>query len=219
MKKTIGTFLTLMIVVTVLANAQVNSGAAEIKFLIKTSMGDIKVKLYNDTPLHQANFLKLVNSGWYNSSIFHRVIKGFMIQGGGKFNPKDSTYAEDPGNTVPAEILSNHFHIKGALAAARTPDNVNPSKASSGCQFYIVQGKKFTDAELDETQKRTGHIFTNEEREAYKNIGGTPHLDGSYTVFGVVYEGLEVVDKIAAVATGAANKPIKNVTFSISQIK
>jgi cyclophilin family peptidyl-prolyl cis-trans isomerase len=219
MKKTIGTFLTLLLMVVVVANAQENSGTPELKFLIKTGMGDIKIKLYNDTPLHRDNFLKLVNSGWYNSSIFHRVINGFMIQGGGKFNPKDSSYAEDPGYTVPAEILDNHFHFKGVLAAARTPDNVNPAKASSGCQFYIVQGKKYTDAELDVMQQRIGRTITKEQREVYKDIGGTPHLDANYSVFGEVFEGLAVVDKIAAVATGAGNKPTKNVTFSISQIK
>jgi cyclophilin family peptidyl-prolyl cis-trans isomerase len=219
MKKTIGTFLSFMLVAIMTLNGQVNSGTPELKFLIKTSLGDIKVKLYNDTPKHRDNFLKLVNTGWYKSSIFHRVINNFMIQGGGKFNVADSTWTEDTGNTIPAEILPNHFHFKGALAAARMGDEVNPLKASSGCQFYIVQGKKFTDTELDNAQLRSGRVFTKEEREAYKTVGGTPHLDGNYTVFGEAYEGLDVIDKIAFVKTGAGNKPVKNMIFSITQIK
>jgi peptidyl-prolyl cis-trans isomerase B (cyclophilin B) len=219
MKKPIIAILSLMLITFMTACGQVKSGAPELKFLIKTSMGNIKVKLYNDTPNHHDNFLKLVNSGWYNSSIFHRVINTFMIQGGGKFNVADSSYTEDNGSTIPAEILQNHIHFKGALAAARLPDQVNPQKASSGCQFYIVQGQKLTDAQLDAAQKSNGRTYTSKEREVYKTIGGTPHLDGGYTVFGEVYEGLDVVDKIAAVGTGAANRPVKNVTFSISQIK
>jgi cyclophilin family peptidyl-prolyl cis-trans isomerase len=219
MKRTLGTFFAIMLTITMIVNGQQTRNTAELKFLIKTSMGDIKVKLYNDTPQHRDNFLSLVNSGWYNSSIFHRVINGFMIQGGGQFSAADGSYKEDPGKTIPAEILTNHFHFKGALAAARTPDNVNPQKASSGCQFYIVQGKKLTDAELDVMQQRVGKTFTKEERDAYKTVGGTPHLDGNYTVFGEVYEGLDVLDKIAAVKTAGANKPVENVTFSITQIK
>jgi cyclophilin family peptidyl-prolyl cis-trans isomerase len=219
MKRTIGTFFAIMLTITMIVNGQETKNAPELKFLIKTSMGDIKVKLYNDTPQHRDNFLSLVNSGWYNSSIFHRVINGFMIQGGGQFNATDGSYKEDPGKTIPAEIKDNHYHFKGALAAARTPDNVNPAKASSGCQFYIVQGKKMTDAELDVMQQRMGHNFTKEQRERYIKDGGTPHLDANYTVFGEVYEGLDVLDKIAVVKTAGANKPVENVTFSITQIK
>ena len=161
--------------------------------VIKTSMGTIKAKLYNDTPKHRDNFIKLVNEGWYNGSPFHRVIKDFMIQGG---QNKDGRL--DPGYRVPAEFKDNHFHKKGALAAARQPDQVNPQKASSGSQFYIVQGKVYDDRTLD--------MFD-------KTVGGTPHLDGDYTVFGEVIEGLEVVDKIAAVETGRGDVPVKPVTI------
>jgi cyclophilin family peptidyl-prolyl cis-trans isomerase len=213
MKKSIGTFLTIFIMCSLISNAQIISGQPELKFLIKTNMGDIKIKLYNDTPKHRDNFLKLVNEGWYNGSIFHRVINKFMIQGGWN---KDGT--EDPGYTIPAEITDDHFHVKGVVAAARMPDDINPEKASSSSQFYIVQGRSFTDAELDQIQNKTGHTFTAEQREIYKTTGGTPHLDGSYTIFGEVYEGLDVVDKIAAVKTGGGDKPIQNVVFSITQI-
>ena len=164
--------------------------------VIETSMGTIKAKLYNDTPKHRDNFLKLVNEGWYNGSPFHRVIKDFMIQGGGNANGKD-----DPGYTVPAEIKSNHFHKKGALCAARMPDQVNPKKASSGSQFYIVQGRKYDENWLDKYESQTGKVLSARQRQVYQTTGGTPHLDGEYTVFGEVTEGLDIVDKIANVET------------------
>jgi cyclophilin family peptidyl-prolyl cis-trans isomerase len=214
MKKSIGVFFALILFIMMTVNGQVISGQPETMCLIKTSMGDIKIKLYNDTPKHRDNFIKVIKSGWFEGSMFHRVINQFMIQGGW-----DKTGKEDPGYTVPAEILDEHFHFKGALAGARMPDNVNPEKESSGSQFYIVQGKTFTDAELDAIQKRTGHTLTEAQRNVYKTIGGTPHLDGSYTVFGEVVEGLDVVDKIAAVATGAGNMPTTKVTFSVSIVE
>jgi cyclophilin family peptidyl-prolyl cis-trans isomerase len=176
--------------------------------VIKTSMGTIKAKLYNDTPKHRDNFIKLVNEGWYNGSPFHRVIKDFMIQGG---QNKDGRL--DPGYRVPAEFKDNHFHKKGALAAARQPDQVNPQKASSGSQFYIVQGKVYDDRTLDMFEGRMGKVFSARQRQAYKTVGGTPHLDGDYTVFGEVIEGIEVVDKIAAVETGRGDVPVKPVTI------
>ena len=176
--------------------------------VIKTSMGTIKAKLYNDTPKHRDNFLKLVNEGWYNGSPFHRVIKDFMIQGG---QNKDGRL--DPGYTVPAEFKDNHFHKKGALAAARQADQVNPKKASSGSQFYIVQGKVYDDRTLDMFESRMGKVFSARQRQAYRTVGGTPNLDGEYTVFGEVIEGLEVVDKIAAVETGRMDVPVKPVTI------
>lgn len=175
--------------------------------VIKTSMGTIKAKLYNDTPQHRDNFIKLANEGWYNGSPFHRVIKDFMIQGG-----QNADGRLDPGYTVPAEFKDNHFHKKGALAAARQPDQVNPKKASSGSQFYIVQGKVYDDATLDKLESRVG-VFNARQRQAYKTVGGTPFLDGDYTVFGEVIEGLEVVDKIAAVKTGAMDVPVEPVTI------
>jgi cyclophilin family peptidyl-prolyl cis-trans isomerase len=214
MKKAIVPFLSVMIVAAIAVNGQSTGQTPELKFLIKTSMGDIKVKLYNDTPQHRDNFLKLVNSGWYNGSIFHRVINGFMIQGGWNKEGK-----HDPGHTIPAEILANRAHYKGVLSAARMPDHVNPQKASSGSQFYLVQGKKYTDRELEVIQQRTGRVMSSEVLNLYKTVGGTPHLDGDYTVFGEVYEGIEVIDKIAAVKTGSGDKPVENVTFSVTQIK
>lgn len=176
--------------------------------VIETSMGTIKAKLYNDTPLHRDNFIKLVNEGWYNGSPFHRVIKEFMIQGG-----QNADGRLDPGYTIPAEIKSNHFHVKGALAAARQGDQVNPKKASSGSQFYIVQGKKFDEAWLDMYENRTGKVFSARQRQAYQTVGGSPHLDGEYTIFGEVIEGLEIVDKIANVKTGNMDVPVEPVTI------
>ena len=176
--------------------------------VIKTSMGTIKAKLYNDTPKHRDNFLKLVNEGWYNGSPFHRVIKDFMIQGG-----QNADGRLDPGYTVPAEIKGNYFHKKGALAAARMPDQVNPKKASSGSQFYIVQGRVYDDNWLDMFENRSGKVLSARQRQTYKTVGGTPHLDGDYTVFGEVTEGLDVVDKIAAVKTGGQDVPVEPVTI------
>lgn len=178
--------------------------------VIHTKFGDITAVLFNDTPKHRDNFIKLIKEGWFNGSPFHRVIKGFMIQGGGNKDGRD-----DPGYTIPAEILPNHFHQKGALAAARMGDQVNPEKRSSGSQFYIVQGERVTDAYLDTVTAHTGHKFTPEEREVYKTIGGTPHLDGGYTVFGQVLDGFDVIDKIASVKTGPGDKPLDPVTMTI----
>ena len=176
--------------------------------VINTSMGTIKAKLYNDTPQHRDNFIKLVNEGWYNGSPFHRIIKEFMIQGG-----QNADGRLDPGYRVPAEIKDNHFHKKGALCAARQPDQVNPKKASSGSQFYIVQGKVYDDKTLDMFESRMGKVFNARQRHAYKTIGGTPHLDGDYTVFGEVTEGLDVVDRIAVVKTGYMDAPVDPVTI------
>lgn len=178
--------------------------------VIKTNYGTIKAKLYNDTPQHRDNFIKLVNEGWYNNSPFHRIIKDFMIQGG-----QNADGRLDPGYKVPAEIKDNHFHKKGALCAARQPDQVNPKKASSGSQFYIVQGQKYDDQTLDMYENRLGKVFGAKQRQAYKTVGGTPHLDGDYTVFGEVIEGMDVVDKIAAVKTGRMDAPVEAVTMTI----
>ncbi len=182
----------------------------ETLIIIHTKYGDITAKLYNDTPIHRDNFIKLVKEGWYNGSPFHRVINGFMIQGGSN---KDGR--TDPGYTLEAEILPNHFHKKGAIAAARMPDNVNPRKRSSGSQFYIVQGQPVTDQYLNAVSAKTGHMFTKEQREVYKTIGGTPHLDGGYTVFGEVIMGFDVIDKIAAVKTDSGDKPVEEVDMNI----
>lgn len=213
MKKFIVFFFSMFLLYSV-GLGQAGQQNTELKFLLKTSYGDITLKLYNETPQHRDNFAKLVKEGFYNGSIFHRVINQFMIQGGGAANG-----AEDAGYTIPAEIVSKYYHKLGALAAARTPDNVNPKKESSGSQFYIVQGKVYTDAELDNFEQKLNKTFTEEERQDYKTIGGTPHLDGSYTVFGEVIDGFDVINKIAAVKTQAGNKPVEDVIMNIVEIK
>lgn len=190
--------------------------AQSTKVLIETTKGNITVVLYDDTPLHRDNFVKLVESGFYEDLLFHRVIKNFMIQGGDPQSKNAAPNARlgngDPGYTIPAEIVyPKHFHKKGALAAARTGDNVNPKRESSGSQFYIVQGQKYTDMKLDQFEKALGKTFTNKERDAYVTVGGTPHLDNQYTVFGEVVEGLGVVDKIAAVETAPGDRPVEDV--------
>ena len=171
--------------------------------MLQTSMGDMVVRLSDSTPLHRDNFLKLVKVHYYDGVLFHRVIKDFMIQSGDP-NSKTAKPGQPLGNggpdyTIPAEFRRSLFHKKGVIAAAR--DN-NPEKASSGSQFYIVQGKIFTDAGLDSLEKfRLMKKIPLEQREVYKTIGGTPHLDQSYTVFGEVVKGIDVIDKIASVET------------------
>ena len=193
----------------ILAALSCQAQQKETVVVIETSMGTIKAKLYNDTPLHRDNFIKLVNEGWYNGSPFHRVIKNFMIQGG-----QNADGRMDPGYKVPAEFRSNHFHKKGALCAARQGDQVNPKKASSGSQFYIVQGEVFDEKKLDFYEERLGKTFSPIQRQSYQTRGGTPHLDDEYTVFGEVIEGLDVVDKIAGVKTGYMDVPVEPVTIN-----
>ncbi len=190
--------------------------------LIKTNMGNMKLKLYNETPKHRDNFIKLVKEGYYTNTLFHRVIKDFMIQGGDP-DSKTATKGQMLGNggpnyTIPAEFIPAKFHKKGALAAARTGDEVNPKKESSGSQFYIAQGKKYTDAELNMFEQRMGKKFTPAQRTAYKTVGGTPHLDGSYTVFGELVEGFDVLDKIAAVPGDQMNRPLEDVIVTSVEI-
>jgi len=175
--------------------------------LIQTSMGDMVVRLSDSTPLHRDNFLKLVKKKYFDSILFHRVIQNFMIQSGDP-NSKNAKPGlglgnGGPGYTIPAEFKTFLFHKKGVIAAARTGDNINPQKASSGSQFYIVQGKIFTDAGLDSVEKYrlNGRKIPEVQRAVYKTIGGTPHLDQGYTVFGVVIKGLDVLEKIAATPT------------------
>jgi len=189
--------------------------------LLQTNYGDIFLRLSDSTPLHRDNFIKLVKSGYYDSVLFHRVINHFMIQAG----DGESKHAVagiplgggSPGYTVPAEFRSTLFHEKGVLAAARMGDDINPEKASSGSQFYIVQGKKFTDAGLDSVETyRLKRKIPPEQREVYKTTGGTPHLDQQYTVFGRVVKGLDVVDSIAAVQTSKGpdrDRPLKDVVI------
>jgi len=185
-----------------------------------TSYGNIILRLSDSTPLHRDNFLKLVKTGYYDGVLFHRVIQNFMIQSGDP-NSKTTQPGEPlgnggPGYTVPAEFKTSLFHKKGTLAAARMGDNVNPQKASSGSQFYIVQGKVFTDAGLDslETFRLNGRKIPQEQREIYKTLGGVPHLDQGYTVFGEVVKGMDVLDKIAATVTSKGqdrDRPIEDI--------
>ncbi len=188
--------------------------------LIETNYGNMVVKLYNETPLHRDNFVKLVREGFYDGLLFHRVINNFMIQGGDP-NSKDAPAGVQLGDgnlgyTIPAEFNPALFHKKGALAAARMGDNVNPKKESSSCQFYLVQGQVWNDQVLNMFRQQYGKNITEEQAEVYKTVGGTPHLDGDYTVFGETVEGIEVIDKIAAVKTGAMDRPLENVTMRIS---
>jgi peptidyl-prolyl cis-trans isomerase B (cyclophilin B) len=181
---------------------------------IETDFGTMKVKLYNSTPKHRNNFIKLANEGFYDGLLFHRVINGFMVQGG---DPESKDASPDarlggggPGYQTDAEIGA--LHIKGAIAAARTQ---NPEKKSSGSQFYIVQGKPQSDSQLDAIERQKNVKYSPEQRELYKTLGGTPQLDAEYTVFGEVVEGFEVIDKIAAVKTAPGDRPIEDVKMKV----
>ena len=184
--------------------------------LMKTTEGDIKMELYENTPLHTENFLSLVEKHFYDSLLFHRVIKEFMIQAGDpdskKAKPGKFLGSGDLDYTVPAEFVKENHHKKGALAAARQGDNVNPLRASSASQFYIVHGKKFSQSELNFMEQRGIHMkFTPKQIKDYTTIGGAPHLDYQYTVFGEVVDGFEVIDKIANHQTDKNARPLKDV--------
>lgn len=197
--------------------------------LLQTDKGDILIRLSDSTPLHRDNFLKLVKLHYYDGVLFHRVIKDFMIQAGDP-NSKTAKPGEPlgnggPGYTVPAEFRAGLFHKKGVIAAARMGDNVNPQKASSGSQFYLVQGKKFTEDELNrlESGRLGGRKIPADQREVYKTIGGTPHLDQGYTVFGEIISGIEVLDAISEVATSKGadrDRPLEDIRIiSASLVK
>lgn len=189
---------------------------------IVTTKGTIVIRLSDSTPQHRDNFLRLAKTGYYDSLLFHRVIRNFMIQTGdpdskeghpGK--PMSQGGSGGPGYTIPAEFRTSLFHRRGAVGAARNNDDVNPTRASSGSQFYIVQGRRFTEAGLDsvETRRLKGRKIPPDEREVYEEIGGAPHLDQAYTIFGEVISGMDVVDSIAAVKTSGAplDRPIQDV--------
>lgn len=203
----------------------VHSQAQDVETLVQidTNMGKIKVKLFNDTPLHRDNFIKNVKEKRYDGLLFHRVIKQFMIQGG-DIDSKDAPIEKhlgdgDPGYTIPAEIVyPKYFHKRGMLCAARTSDEENPERASSGTQFYIVTGKFYTEMELDKMEKSDNKTFTPEERQAYMLEGGAPHLDNKYTVFGEVVKGMKVVDKIQFVETNEEDRPLKNIKIKTMTI-
>ncbi|MEO6453013.1 MAG: peptidylprolyl isomerase [Ginsengibacter sp.] len=190
---------------------------------LTTDSGVIIIKLYDKTPLHRDNFIKLAREHYFDSLLFHRVIKNFMIQGGDpdskNSKPGDELGNGGPGYTVAAEFDTSLFHKKGVIAAARESDNVNPAKASSGSQFYIVQGKIFTDAGLDSVETyRLKRKIPAWQREIYKTIGGTPHLDMNYTVFGEVEKGMEVIDKIAGTATNTHNRPLNDIRMKVDWV-
>jgi cyclophilin family peptidyl-prolyl cis-trans isomerase len=184
--------------------------------MMVTDKGTMIIRLSDSTPLHRDNFLRLVQQKYYDSILFHRVIQNFMVQAGDpeskRATPEQMLGNGGPNYTIPAEFRASLFHKKGVIAAARMGDAVNPLKASSGSQFYIVQGKVFTDAGLDSLETyRLGRKLPPAHREVYKTLGGTPHLDGNYTVFGEVIEGLATIDSIAASKTSRSDRPLEDV--------
>lgn len=268
--------LTILMSMASINAAEKPSNNKDVMVELSTEFGTMKILLYGETPKHRDNFLKLVEQGFYNDLLFHRVIKNFMIQGGDPDSkgaaPGKQLGAGDVGYTIPAEfVYPKYYHKKGALAAARQGDQVNPEKRSSGCQFYIVQGKKMTDAEIKQMEynllgqakesrfyeivrersaeiqklrleknqaglnnlqseivaqlesefkdKASQYVMSDEMKEVYKTVGGTPFLDNAYTVFGEVVEGLEVIDKIAAVETAPGDRPKSDVKMKIKVIK
>jgi peptidylprolyl isomerase len=268
--------LTILMSMASINAAEKPSNNKDVMVELSTEFGTMKILLYGETPKHRDNFLKLVEQGFYNDLLFHRVIKDFMIQGG---DPDSKGAAQgkqlgagDVGYTIPAEfVYPKYYHKKGALAAARQGDQVNPEKRSSGCQFYIVQGKKLTDAEIKQMEynllgqakesrfyeivrersaeiqklrmeknqaglnnlqseivaqledefkdKASQYVMSDEMKEVYKTVGGTPFLDNAYTVFGEVVEGLDVIDKIAAVETAPGDRPKSDVKMKIKVVK
>lgn len=191
--------------------------------IISTDLGEMKAVLYNETPLHKENFIKLAKEGYFDGCLFHRVIDGFMIQGGDPDSktakPGQMLGQGGPGYTIPAEFKQELIHKKGALAAARMADQVNPQKASSGSQFYIAQGKSYTENELNMLSSRMGKAFNKQQMEAYTTVGGVPFLDYEYTVFGEVVEGLEVIDKIAAVEKDRRDRPAQDIKMTIKVVE
>lgn len=190
---------------------------------LTTKFGRMLIELYDETPLHRDNFTKLVEEGYYEDLLFHRVMKGFMIQGGDPNSrgaaPGKRLGTGGPDYQVDKEILGDFIHVKGALAAARQPDSVNPKKASSGSQFYIVHGKEVTEALLNQVEIRNNVSYSPDQRKAYLEHGGFPPLDGEYTIFGRVIDGLDVIDKIAASRTDRADRPEEDVSMKIIFIK
>lgn len=191
------------------------------KAKISTEFGDMIIRLYDDTPLHKANFIRNVESGLYNNTLFHRVIPYFMMQGGDPSSigaPMTQGLGTDNCPQVPAEIKPGHFHKKGALAAARLPDNMNPNRASSGCQFFVVQGYKHNDSQL----LNSGKNLTPMQKAWYKVRGGYPFLDNDYTIFGEVVEGLEVIDLIGSMETHQAgvnkDRPLEDIKMTVTML-
>ena len=194
-----------------------------VKVKISTKYGDMVAELYDETPIHRDNFIKLVKDGFYDGTLFHRVIPGFMIQGGDPSSKDDTPNTRigngGPGYTLPAEFNPQFFHKKGALAAARMSDAVNPKKESSGSQFYIVEGQVYDNASINLMAQRMGAEFSSAQKIAYTTIGGTPQLDANYTIFGELVEGLDVISKISNVSRDKNNLPKDKVIMNISFVK
>jgi cyclophilin family peptidyl-prolyl cis-trans isomerase len=183
--------------------------------VIETDMGNIRIKLYDKTPQYRDNFIKLVRENYYDGLLIHRVIKGFCIQSGAA----DTRYAtaddvvgwKGPGYTLPAHFIPELYHKRGVIGSPRKPESENMRKRSDGSQFYIVTGRIYNDIELDELEKENNHKFTEEQRNTYKTIGGAPHLDGTYSIFGEVVEGIEIADQISTVEVSTDFRPKKDV--------
>ncbi|MDR3142859.1 MAG: peptidylprolyl isomerase [Tannerellaceae bacterium] len=216
-------YLLLLLMVVVFSAVSLHAQETETLVLIDTDMGKIKVKLFNDTPLHRDNFIKNVSENRYEGLLFHRVIKQFMIQAG-DVTSKDAPLDKQLGSgdldyTIPAEIIyPAYFHKRGMLCAARTSDESNPERASSATQFYIVTGKFFTEMELDKMEKTENKTFTPEQKHSYMLEGGVPSLDEKYTIFGEVVSGMKVVDKIQFVPTNEYDRPLKNIKIKSTAI-
>ena len=190
--------------------------------LIETEFGNMLIQLSDATPLHRDNFIKLIESGYYDGLAFHRVIKNFMVQGGDPNSRGENGQnlgSGGPGYTIPAEFVDSLYHVKGALAAARTGGPSNPEKRSSGSQFYIVDGQPADESFLNSKEAQGNFRYPTSVKNEYMTLGGTPHLDGEYTVFGRVIEGLDVIDKIAAQPTANADRPVKPIRMKIISIK
>ncbi|MBN1200129.1 MAG: peptidylprolyl isomerase [Bacteroidales bacterium] len=222
MKKVWIVILTGFLVFNMSAMSQKTTNEKVIKFVIHTSYGDMKGSLYNETPQHRDNFAKLIKEGYFNDLLFHRVISGFMIQGGdpNSRNAKPGVPLGNggPGYTIPAEFNQNLIHKKGALSAARQGDEVNPKKASSGSQFYIVEGRPLTAAYLDDASRKNGIQYTPEQKALYEKTGGYPWLDGGYTVFGEITEGLDVISKIASAQKDGRDRPVQDIKMTIKLV-
>jgi cyclophilin family peptidyl-prolyl cis-trans isomerase len=214
-----GAILGVMLCVVMLAATRPLDDKKREMVVLGTPYGEMTLMLYDETPLHKANFLKLVGESYYDSLLFHRVIKAFMVQGGdpdSKGAPSEKQLGMGgPGYTIPAEINEAFIHKKGALAAARLGDQANPKRESSGSQFYIVHGTN-----VDENRLKGGQVsYSPEQVETYLRLGGTPHLDGAYTVFGEVVEGLNVIDSLAVQPTNRANRPLKDIPMTMKIVR
>jgi len=217
-------FLLLIVFSTLMVTTAVGQGSMEKEHKVKvtTVFGDMIIKLYNDTPIHRDNFIKNVKNGWYDGTLFHRVIRGFMAQGGDP-NSIDATPEQNLGSDrcvkLPAEIRRNHFHKKGAIAAARLPDGMNPERESSGCQFFVVQGYQYNDQQLT-AMENENFKFSDFARAYYTAVGGAPHLDMQYSIFGEVIEGLDIIDLIAGMPVGkhSMSRPNTDIVMKVEMI-